>query len=73
MTPTQEDYKEAHAVFTAMDAVQMGADDFGHVLTLVDADFAASLLEVLERNLALKNPPEIRVFTEEKILKKSVG
>lgn len=73
MQPTQEDYREAHAVFTAMDAVRLGPEEFGHVLTLVDAGFAAALLEVLERNLALKNPSETRVFAEEKTLAKSVA
>ncbi len=72
MQPTQEDFKEAHAVFTAMDAIRLGPSEFGHVLALVDRGFAEALLEELERNLALKSPDEPRVFEQEKTLKKSM-
>jgi len=73
MEPTTQDLVEAANVFAVMDAVRMGAQDFGHLLSVLDADYAEQLMGVLERELALKNPPEIRVFAGEKTLTKSVA
>ena len=70
--PTSADHAEAARVFTAMDAMNLGAEGFATGLMEVSPDFAQALAEQLERMLALKNPVDNQVFSPEKTLAKSM-
>ena len=71
--PTSTDLAEASRVFTAMDAMNLGAECFAIGLMEVSPDFAQALVEQLEHRLALKNPVDNLDFGLEKTLAKSVG
>ena len=71
--PTSTDLAEASRVFTAMDAMNLGAECFAKGLMEVSPEFAQALAEQLERRLALKNPVDNLDFAQEKILAKSIG
>jgi len=84
--PTSTDLNEASRVFTAMDAMNLGAECFAKGLMEVSPEFAQAVAEQLERMLALKNhvdtyPPHSkaiagaieRYMAYEKTLAKSMG
>lgn len=84
--PTSTDLNEASRVFTAMDAMNLGAECFAKGLMEVSPEFAQAVAEQLERMLALKNhvdtyPPHDsavyaavgRLMDYEKTLAKSMG
>jgi hypothetical protein len=64
--PGPKDHAEAARIFTAMDALNLGVQDFAQGLMEVSPDFAQALAEHLEREFALEN-------TVEKTLMKSVA